>query len=350
MPLTRRLHVVGGVAPGKRPLQSLEHRVQSKAQPAHLGPRGRWAHAPGKLAGGNLPRGGLHPIAGSPTCTADAAAPRACLVVTLDALGFQVTGGTTAEQDRRLAMAVAVVQLDAGLPRTGRPDDAFLRYLGIAPAAPADAGAEETRTIGTSAQGRLITAYRYGRGARVVLVVAETHGDEEGGLRVWLRARREGFPPGSTTWVVPMLNPDGLALDTRFLADGTDPNRAAPARPEQRAVVDFAAAIRPQVSVWYHQNYGWIGGSGASMKPAERYHELTGLGALKHSGNCRLGFVWCPIDAATGASSILVELPDVLTPADVKLHARALLALATDDPPNDGAPVSPSGRAAPRSP
>jgi hypothetical protein len=67
------------------------------------------------------------------------------------------------------------------------------------------------------------------------------------------------------------------------------------------------------------------------MAPARRYQQLTGLGTLKRSGSCSNGFMWCPIDAALGASSILVELPDVLTPAEVQAHALALLTVAADD-------------------
>jgi hypothetical protein len=67
--------------------------------------------------------------------------------------------------------------------------------------------------------------------------------------------------------------------------------------------------------------------------PAKRYQALTGLGTLKRSGDCAVGFMWCPIDDALGSSSILVELPDVLTPADVQAHARALLAVAAGDGP-----------------
>ena len=126
----------------------------------------------------------------------------------------------------------------------------------------------EARQIGTSAQGRPIIAVRYGDGPRTVLVVGQTHGDEEGGLRVLLRAQSLPLPEGITLWVIPTLNPDGVALDTRFLANGADPNRKAPTQPEQRAVHEFALAIRPSLTVWYHQNYGWIGGSGASMTPA----------------------------------------------------------------------------------
>ena len=147
-------------------------------------------------------------------------------------------------------------------------------------------------------------------------------------MRVLLRARTLPVPAGVTLWVVPTMNPDGSALDTRFLADGTDPNRNAPSHPEQKAVYDFALTVRPVLTVWYHQNYGWVGGSGASMGPAQRYQALTKLGTLKHSGDCAVGFEWCPIDEALGSSSILVELPDVLTPADVQAHAAALLAVA----------------------
>ena len=69
------------------------------------------------------------------------------------------------------------------------------------------------------------------------------------------------------------------------------------------------------------------------MTPAGRYQAMTGLGTLHRSGNCANGFMWCPIDQALGSSSILVELPDVLTPADVQAHALALLAVASDDAP-----------------
>ena len=261
-------------------------------------------------------------------CTVAAIGVRACLRATLDALGFDVGGTTVLDRQRLLQQAVAVVQLDAGLPATGVADAALLRYLGIdgtEPGPPAEA-----RTIGTSRQGRPIRALRYGTGPKVVLVVGQTHGDEEAGLRVWFRLRGARIPDGLTVWVVPMASPDGVANDTRFLPGGHDPNRAAPREPEQQAVYDFAVAVRPVLAVYYHQNYGWIGGSGASMDPARDYFARTGLGSLKRSGDCALGFLWCPIDDAVGSSSILVELPDVVTPDEVQRHAAALLAVATD--------------------
>ena len=258
---------------------------------------------------------------------------RTCLIGMLDRLGFDVTSGSSDELERSVQRATAVVQLDAGLPMTGVPDDDLLKYLGIATETTPEEGADEARQIGTSANGRPIMAMRYGDGPRTVLVVGQTHGDEEGGLRVLLRARSLSLLKGTALWVIPTMNPDGLVLDTRFLANGADPNRRAPSQLEQQAVYDFALATRPSLTVWYHQNYGWVGGSGASMAPAKQYQALTGLGTLVRSGDCAVGFMWCPIDDVLGSSSILVELPDVLTPADVQIHSLALLAVASSDAP-----------------
>ncbi len=254
-----------------------------------------------------------------------------CLTGALDLLGFDVTTGGLDERERRLQRATVVVQLDAGLPVTGLPDDQLLAYLGVTEPVEVGGGPDEVRQIGTSAQGRPIVAFRRGDGPRTVLVVGQTHGDEEAGVRVLLRARSLPVPDDVTIWFVPTMNPDGQRLDTRFLANGADPNRQAPTHLEQHAVHAFALEIRPTLSVWYHQNYGWIGGSGASSVPAREYHAMTNLGPLNRSGDCAKGFTWCPIDAELGASSILVELPDVVTPADVQLHAQALLDVATSD-------------------
>ena len=277
-------------------------------------------------------RGGRRPFPAEVDCVAGTT--DTCLTGMLDTLGFDVTSGSSDEdRERRVQRATAVVQLDAGLPVTGVPDDALLQYLGIATGTTPAERADEARQIGTSAQGRPIMAMRFGDGPRTVLVVGQTHGDEEGGLRVLLRARTLAVPSGTTLWVVPTMNPDGLLLDTRFLANSADPNRRAPSQPEQQAVYDFALAIQPSLTVWYHQNYGWVGGSGASFAPAMQYQALTGLGTLNRSGDCVAGFMWCPIDDVLGSSSILVELPDVVTPTDVRVHAAALLAVASGDPP-----------------
>jgi len=274
-------------------------------------------------------RGARRPLSDEFDCPTGATGM--CLPRMLDMLGFDVTSGSSDDRPHRVHRATAVVQLDAGLAVTGQPDDALLEYLSMTIEGERHPG--EVRQIGTSQQGKPIMAMRFGDGPRTVLVIGQTHGDEEGGLRVLLRARSLPLPEGITLWVVPTMNPDGLLGDTRFLANGADPNRRAPSQPEQQAVHDFALGIRPVLTVWYHQNYGWVGGSGASATPAKQYQALTGLGTLKRSGDCAVGFMWCPIDEALGSSSILVELPDVLTPTDVQVHAAGLLAVAASDAP-----------------
>ena len=79
--------------------------------------------------------------------------------------------------------------------------------------------------------------------------------------------------------------------------------------------------------MYYDQNYGWSGGSGASMVPAQAYQSIVPLGVVNRSGDCANGFLWCAIDTELGSSSILIELPDVVTAAMVRDHAGALAAV-----------------------
>jgi predicted deacylase len=87
-------------------------------------------------------------------------------------------------------------------------------------------------TVGTSTEGRPITAVRIGDGPRKLVLVGATHGGPEANtsrlmldLIAHLRAAPEEVPPGVRLYIIPTLNPDGLALDTRFNARGVDLNR-----------------------------------------------------------------------------------------------------------------------------
>ena len=226
--------------------------------------------------------------------------------------------------------------------------------LVLASTAAAAPESEPPLVVGHSVRGRPIVAYELGDPtAPATLVVGVIHGSEPAGLRVIAQLRHMPLPPNVHLWLVPTANPDGLAAGKRQNAHGVDLNRNWPvgwrhngvpwdgyysgprpmSEPENRAMRAFILQIKPALTIWYHQNYGWVGGSGASMTPARQYQALTGLGTLKRSGDCAKGFMWCPIDDALGSSSILVELPDVLTPADVQIHSLALLAVASKDSP-----------------
>jgi predicted deacylase len=93
-----------------------------------------------------------------------------------------------------------------------------------------DAGQEIT--IGTSGAGRPITAVRFGRGPRKLVVVGDTHGGPEANtyqltlqLIAHFRAAPEEVPAAVSLYLIPTVNPDGLALGTRFNARGIDLNR-----------------------------------------------------------------------------------------------------------------------------
>lgn len=82
--------------------------------------------------------------------------------------------------------------------------------------------------LGRSWQGRAIEAYEVGNPAGTpVLVVGCIHGDETGGIAV-ARALEHLAPRDLDLWIVPDLNPDGVAAGTRRNAHGVDLNRNFP--------------------------------------------------------------------------------------------------------------------------
>lgn len=130
----------------------------------------------------------------------------------------------------------------------------------------------EKRVIGHSVNGRAITAWRLGnpKSKKKVLLLAAMHGNERGAVKT-LRALRDGRPiKGADIWVVPVVNPDGYAKNTRQNARKVDLNRnfstgwkkaggatnsgkKAFSEPESRAVRDFAATIKPLYTISFHQ-------------------------------------------------------------------------------------------------
>ncbi len=128
------------------------------------------------------------------------------------------------------------------------------------------------RVIGHSVRGRPIYAWRVGDPhARVrAVAMATLHGNEPAPRQI-LRAIRDGHPvSGIDLWLLPTVNPDGLARHTRKNAHGVDLNRNFPyhwanlagsyesgPRPaserETRALIRFFADVRPRYVVSFHQ-------------------------------------------------------------------------------------------------
>lgn len=93
-----------------------------------------------------------------------------------------------------------------------------------------------------STQRRPVFAARFGADAGVgrLLVVAGVHGDEPATVEATAELCRAlaAAPPAGTVWVVPVLNPDGIAAGQKNSAHDVDLNRNFPAR-------TFTPAHRP---------------------------------------------------------------------------------------------------------
>lgn len=129
-----------------------------------------------------------------------------------------------------------------------------------------------SRVIGRSVAGRPIHAYHVGDPAssRTAVVMSTMHGDERS-TRVIVNSLVDGGRVrGLDLWLVPVVNPDGLARNTRKNARGVDLNRNFPFRwapldgryesgpkaasePETKALMRFFARVRPRRVVSLHQ-------------------------------------------------------------------------------------------------
>ena len=160
--------------------------------------------------------------------------------------------------------------------------------------------------VGHSVQGRPIELVHVAGPGPRVLVVGCVHGDECAGLAVVAALRRA--QPQEDLWLVPTLNPDGLAAHTRANAHGVDLNRSFPGgrEPETRAAVALIRRLRPDVTIWFHQHEDRVRGYGRSQAAARRFAALAGM---------RYARVAWPPGAVTrwqnglGDRSFVVELP-----------------------------------------
>ena len=224
----------------------------------------------------------------------------------------------------------------------------LVAVLGCAGATAAPgAGDRRVAVIGRSSEGRPIKAVEVGdSAARVkVLVVGCIHGNEQAGIAVARRLEQITPPQGIDLWIVPVLNPDGVAADTRQNAHGVDLNRNFPWRwrdlegiydsgsrplsePEARAARRLILRVRPTISIWYHQHLDLVDESGGSVAVERRYARLTRLPLerlLRYPGSV----VNWENDVLPGSTAFVVELPaGRLSPAATERHTRAVLALA----------------------
>jgi murein peptide amidase A len=207
-------------------------------------------------------------------------------------------GGTFGPRTRD---ALRRLQSDYDLTRTGRYGP---RTRAALSRAVSDATGPRTwyhrETIGTSSDGRPITAYRAGeKGKPVVMVVATMHGEENFGQYV-ARGLLEGKKiKGVDLWVVPVLNPDGLVRDRRWIKGTIDLNRnfphrwisransgpAAASAKETRVIMGFLDRVQPRYLVSWHQPL--LGVDSYGVKDRALMHRLSnGLNLPVRYLNC----------------------------------------------------------------
>lgn len=182
-----------------------------------------------------------------------------------------------------LALGVAAVAAWCCLPATAAPVGIFGRVAGHS------AGGRPIELLGVgdlSLPGRM-------------LVFGCVHGDECGASA--LLPLENGCPdPHLHAYVVPNLDPDGSAAKSRLNAHGVDLNRNFAAgwrsrggpgsleysgprpfsEPESRLAARLIRHIQPQVTIWFHQDWGeraYVRAWGQSVPAARRFAKLAGI-------------------------------------------------------------------------
>jgi murein peptide amidase A len=222
-----------------------------------------------------------------------------------------------------------------------------LVVAGVAAAQPQ--GHQARFVIGHSVRGQAIAAYERGdRSAPVTLVVGVVHGSEPAGLAVVRRLRTLPLPPGAHLWLVPTVNPDGLAAGARQNAHGVDLNRNWPvgwvpngrpwdgyysgprplSEPENRSMRAFIIRVQPALTIWYHQPLDVVYGSDPHVAVLKRYARLTGLPYRRLAAPPGAATRWERRRFPRG-THFVVEFPaGRISAATARRHATAVLALA----------------------
>jgi murein peptide amidase A len=229
---------------------------------------------------------------------------------------------------------------------------ALLLALAALPAIPLAGGPSATAAarsqpraelLGRSLQGRPIRVIEVGSRSGIrVLAVGCVHGNEPAGIAV-ARALERLSPPGVDLWILPDLNPDGVAADTRGNAHDVDLNRNFPfrwrprsgvyasgSRPlsEREARIAYRLVVRlhPRVTIWFHQHLDLVWASGGNRRVEKVFAQLSGLPyrALPALGGSAIDW---QNHALPGTTAFAAELPPgAAASGAVSRYVRAVLA------------------------
>lgn len=212
--------------------------------------------------------------------------------------------------------------------------------------------------IGRSVQGRPIYAYQLGPPeGRPVLVVGATHGDEPAGMAIVTALRRMLPPIGIELWLIPTINPDGVAAHTAANADGVNLNRNFPyawrrlggvgrynsgprplSEPETRAVHQFLLRVQPRLAIWFHQHLAVVDDSQGSRSLERTFGRLVGL-PLRPLPDYTGSITNWENHHFPSSTAFVTELPaGRLTRAKARRYANAILTISQQDLTSDYEP------------
>jgi hypothetical protein len=200
-------------------------------------------------------------------------------------------------------------------------------------------------TFGYSVQGRALNAWIFGSGSKTILYTGAIHGNEQSTrllMNAWineLEVNARSIPGGVRIVVVPVVNPDGIAANTRANSRNVDLNRnfdvsdwkedvvtptnqpwpggggSAPhSEAETKAIANYTASLQPYLTMSYHSvgSYAIGNGCGNSGSLAATYANLTGYSNMTGVGGA-FGYEitgtyddW--ICEKLGRQSVLIEL------------------------------------------
>jgi len=179
-------------------------------------------------------------------------------------------------------------------------------------------------------------------------VIGCIHGDECAAAPIIRRLR--ATPARSfDLWIVPTLNPDGVALGQRQNANGVDLNRNFPgtwasgrgrgdryypgtraaSEPETRVGMRIVRRIRPDITIGFHQPEVNVRAGGGSEQAAKRYARRVDLPYVPLPVSAGAATAW-QTRVFAASQAFVVELPagrlDSMASAR---HVRAVRALGS---------------------
>jgi protein MpaA len=184
--------------------------------------------------------------------------------------------------------------------------------------------------LGRSVEGRPIRAFEVGDPAspRRFLIVGCIHGNEPAGIAIADALARGRAVRNADLWIVPDLNPDGVAAAGRQNAHRVDLNRNFPwewrplgwpgttfysgprplSEPETRIARRLVLRVRPQVSIWFHQHLDVVDESGGDVRLERRFASLVRLPLRRLTRYPGSATGW-ENQTLPGTTSFVVELP-----------------------------------------